>query len=512
MTYEEFAALAGYKPDGTPINAYTENGQTPNLPVGQLREMYSQSTGQASQPIWGTMGAPTGSYDAEAGRTSNGVPEVVNVNGVPMRRIGGDYTTGTLLEGGVQPVYDPTYGWLMKESDYQPRTNSGPDNLFGVYGPAIGAAIVTGGGLSGAFEGATAGGVGASAGGGASTLPESYWGMQAAGTGAVSDAPAIGAGTVGSGTGAAGTGAAVTPNGFIAQQLVNLGVPVETANTLATSYQVGSAANTVGQVAGGGGDGGASYTYDPYTGDTVGAGNTPLDSNYFTTNPSLDAPGYGGNPSGGSSGLTGADLLKFAQSGLGSRLIGGGLNALGGYLGSRQQANAAGAANDLLWRQYVQNRDDLTPYRLAGYGALGNVVNMVTPGKQFDQMQLDPGYQFRKQEGQQALDNRLRAGGKFYSGSAIKAGADYNQNFASNEFDKVFNRNAAVAGIGQTATNTGAQLGSSTAQQMGNNTVDMGNARASGYVSGFGGVSNAINQYNNAQQTQQLIDLLSKRV
>lgn len=500
MTFEEFAALAGYRPTGEPIEPYSENGQAANIPVGQLQEMYAQATGQPVQPIWGTMGAPTSSYDAETGFSGNGVAEVVNVNGVPMRRIGGDYTTATLLEGGVQPVYDPTYGWLMKESDYRPRTQSGPDNFFGIYGPAIGAAIVTGGGLSGAFEGAAAAGSGAGAGGAAT-------------------------GTTSGGIGTAGStlsASELASLGYSAEQMAALGIPSSeiAASTAGAAGSYGAAppdsywgmqANAEGTTPYTMSDGGG-YNYDQFTGDTVGAGNTPLDSNYFTTNPSLDSPGYGGNPSGG--GLTGTDIWNFAKTALGtpgvSQLLAGGLNSVGGYLASQQQANAAGAANDLLWRQYVQNREDLTPYRLAGYGALGNVVNLVSPGKQFDQMQLDPGYQFRKQEGQTALDNRLRAGGKFYSGQAIKAGADYNQNFASNEFDKIFNRNAAVAGIGQTATNTGAQLGASTAQQAANNTVDMGNARASGYVAGFGGVSNALNQYNQSLQFQQMLDALKK--
>jgi hypothetical protein len=246
--------------------------------------------------------------------------------------------------------------------------------------------------------------------------------------------------------------------------------------------------------------------YDPFS-DPANAAYNP---GGWTTNPSL--AGLEGMSGAASSGNT---FLDFAKKALGtpgvSQLLSGGLRTLGGVLGSRAQAGAVGDANQTLWNMYQQNRADLAGLRRDGDFARGNMVNMVTPGKQFDALSLDPGYNFRKEQGQEAIDARLRAGGKFYSGPAIKAGAEYNQNFATNEFGNVFNRNAALAGLGQTATNTTAQLGAGTAGQVANNQVDIGNARASGYATGAGGIANALDSYSSAQQFERLLDEFLKR-
>ena len=94
----------------------------------------------------------------------------------------------------------------------------------------------------------------------------------------------------------------------------------------------------------------------------------------------------------------------------------------------------------------------------------------------------DPGYQFRLQQGQQALERQQAARGTLLSGRAMKDAANYNQGMASQEYGNAWNRLANIAGIGQNATSESNQLGSSYGQQMASNLIQGGNARASGYL------------------------------
>lgn len=115
-----------------------------------------------------------------------------------------------------------------------------------------------------------------------------------------------------------------------------------------------------------------------------------------------------------------------------------------------------------------------------------------------DLLMQDPGYQFRLQEGQKALDRQAAAGGRLYSGGQLKAAQRYGQDFASTEFGNAYNRLAALAGLQQTGTsgasNALGNLGSSVGQGLQN----IGDARASGYInaanqkqSGFNSLLNA---------------------
>ena len=203
--------------------------------------------------------------------------------------------------------------------------------------------------------------------------------------------------------------------------------------------------------------------------------------------------------------------LKSVSPNAYAQLAGSAIQGIGGLLGANAQTKAAQNANDTTWAMYNQNRADLAPWRQAGAGALGQLVNLTTPGNQFTAMQADPGYQFRLSEGQNALDNRLKAGGKFYSGTALKGGQDYAQGMASQEFGNVYNRLAGLAGTGQTATQNTAQLGATAAGQAAANENAMGAARASGYGGLAGAAVGGLNNYNQQQQFAQMMDFLYKK-
>lgn len=130
-------------------------------------------------------------------------------------------------------------------------------------------------------------------------------------------------------------------------------------------------------------------------------------------------------------------------------------------------------------------------------GTLGNAGSL---GQSFTMAdyQADPGYAFRLQQGQQALDRAASAGGKYFSGQAIKSLSDYNQNAASNEYQNAYNRYTqnqnnlynklgGLSSAGQQAsTNLGqinsnltsgqATAGTNAANQIGQNYIGIGNA------------------------------------
>ena len=139
-----------------------------------------------------------------------------------------------------------------------------------------------------------------------------------------------------------------------------------------------------------------------------------------------------------------------------------GLNALGGAYGQQQgyygQAGQAlqqgqqgslgalssgyGGASSALQLGYGQARNDLA-----------GVDTSTALGANFEQ---DPGYQFRLQQGQQALDRQQAASGGRSSGAALKALSQYNQVFASNEYGQAAQRDAQLR---QMQMQQGANLG-----------------------------------------------------
>jgi hypothetical protein len=83
-------------------------------------------------------------------------------------------------------------------------------------------------------------------------------------------------------------------------------------------------------------------------------------------------------------------------------------------------------------------------------------------------MTSDPSYQFRFQQGQQALENSAAARGGALSGNALRAIADYGQQAASQEYGAEYARRMAELGLGQEATGQMAGLSSAQGQLLAN--------------------------------------------
>ncbi|MCP4988367.1 MAG: hypothetical protein GY928_20645 [Colwellia sp.] len=166
------------------------------------------------------------------------------------------------------------------------------------------------------------------------------------------------------------------------------------------------------------------------------------------------------------------------------------------------QAEATNRGIDLQQQQFAQTRSDLNPFRQAGTGALSTLQSQLgagafdtdqrfNPFQQFQQSQglpqfeqfgidpltqfqqntqpfqfdpdSDPGFQFRLQQGTDAIEGSAAARGGLFSGQTGKDLTSFGQNLASQEFQNAFNRDLAQKDFARQSF--GDALGQNLAQQ-----------------------------------------------
>jgi hypothetical protein len=150
--------------------------------------------------------------------------------------------------------------------------------------------------------------------------------------------------------------------------------------------------------------------------------------------------------------------------GTGAALVGSSL--ISGLLGQNAAEDAAAATRDASERAaatsltatresiaaqekaLAQVRGDLEPYRNLGSNALPQLMSLAGKGditaKPFEfsmvDMYRDPGYEFRRSEGEKAIERAAIARGRNISGATLKELTRYNQDLASNEYGSAFGR------------------------------------------------------------------------
>ncbi len=260
-----------------------------------------------------------------------------------------------------------------------------------------------------------------------------------------------------------------------------------------------------------------------------------------------------------------------------------GAHAAGSAAQTQQQADQAAIAEQQREFDATQAREQ--PWVTAGTGALSQLTAGTQPGGDlltpygetyqtpapftYDPFsaptgvteQNDPGYQFRLQQGQQAIERGATAAGGAFSGGTLKALARYGQDYASNEYQNVYNRAlqgyntnftdayntynlntqtglqgyqtranayntgqtntynrlAALAGLGQTATNQLNTAGQVSSGNIANLLTQSGNAGAAGtlgtasaYNSALSGLTGTINSGLNYYQNGQILAALQR--
>ena len=202
----------------------------------------------------------------------------------------------------------------------------------------------------------------------------------------------------------------------------------------------------------------------------------------------------------------------------GAVAIGAG-TAAGAYLGYKGQQEAAkaqkkGAKKSIAEqrRQFNLLREDYAPYREAGERALTQMEAMTDPSQDYD-LEGTEAYQFRREQGQRALNNTLAATGNRFSGRAAKEAMRFGQGLASQEFGQQYNRLAGLAGTGQTATGQTGQAGMQMAGNVGQAYQQMGQAQAQASLGQAGAMNQAIQggigNYLTYQQNQQMLNRLN---
>lgn len=210
--------------------------------------------------------------------------------------------------------------------------------------------------------------------------------------------------------------------------------------------------------------------------------------------------------------------------------------------GSSQQADAAdeaaqrtsdatNRATESQERMFNTTREDMAPWRDVGKEGLYSLADLMgiqstdssgnlrpqsdrfgTLGRTFTMSDFykDPGYDFRLNEGLKGIDRGAAARGDFFSGATGKALSEYNQNYASNEFNNaynrfntdqsnLYNRYAGLSGTGQATAGQIGSLGANTYSNIANTSMTGANSVSDAYMnaanaraSGYAGVGNAI--------------------
>jgi len=204
---------------------------------------------------------------------------------------------------------------------------------------------------------------------------------------------------------------------------------------------------------------------------------------------------------------------------LGSAVIGGAVASRGASKAARAQQQAADQAAQVQREIFEKQTELQEPFRQAGITSQNELLRMLglggepgTPGYgtigapfTAEQMQMDPGYAFRMEEGLRALERSAAARTGVLSGSMAKGAIRYGQEFGSQEYGNAFNRALALQGArlnalgslygaGQIAAQQVGQQAGQYGTNVGNLLVGAGQARASGYLGQANALSQALGQ------------------
>lgn len=180
-----------------------------------------------------------------------------------------------------------------------------------------------------------------------------------------------------------------------------------------------------------------------------------------------------GSTGGALANLAGGSGLKGLLSGgsfLGGGGATGGISNLTGLIKPAISLYSAGQekdANDEALQQLLAAQGKATaglqPYSQIGLDAQKQLAGNLSAGFDPSGIYDDPSYQFRVQQGQNALSKGLAASGMSQSGAAMKAAQEYGQNMATNEYQNAYDRwlaqNQQLAGVGGTGFNAASNIG-----------------------------------------------------
>lgn len=204
----------------------------------------------------------------------------------------------------------------------------------------------------------------------------------------------------------------------------------------------------------------------------------------------------------------------------------GSIGAAGiGYAGATSaastQAQAAQAAQATQLQMFNKAQAVEQPYNSVGTGAvqsLGGLYGINPDGtssgtgspspQSLAAFTNSPDYQFALQQGTQAMQRSAAAGGTLISGGQLKAGQEFGQGLASQQYGNYYNRLLSLAQIGQSAASGTATNALTAGGQIGNSIQAAGQATASGIVGGSNALSGGLTSASSAIGTSLLASKL----
>ena len=190
--------------------------------------------------------------------------------------------------------------------------------------------------------------------------------------------------------------------------------------------------------------------------------------------------------------------MTYAAVAIGGGMIVGGMGAQA-YFGNKASSaakKAAAAAAEEMRQSKARAIGYQRPYYQSGTAGLNNLTGLLT-GSQYDAQgnkttlseqdrsnlfQKSPGYQFRLEQGQKALEATQAARGGMLSGGAMKEMNNYSQGIASDEYGNYINQLSGLAGIGQNAANAMGNYELGAGAQIANYSQQSGMADANRYM------------------------------
>lgn len=174
-----------------------------------------------------------------------------------------------------------------------------------------------------------------------------------------------------------------------------------------------------------------------------------------------------------------------AAAQIGGSLLSSWLQSKGTSDAAKIQRDATQAGIDEQAREFDKTQANQQPYLDAGKTALGQLQTSINKPVTAADVMSDPGYQFGLDQGMSALDRKIASMGGRVSGAALKAADRYGTDYASTGYNSAYqrsqdrlNRLAALAGIGQTATNASNQAGQANANAITGLLTNQGDATA----------------------------------
>lgn len=173
-------------------------------------------------------------------------------------------------------------------------------------------------------------------------------------------------------------------------------------------------------------------------------------------------------------------------------VVGGAISSRNANKGVDAQTNASLAATEEQRRQYDQTRTDMMPWLDAGTGALTQQQAFLDGD--WSGFQNSPDYKWAVDQGFKGLDRGAAAGGNLWGGGADADRIGLGQGLATQYANNYYQKLAGLSGTGQSTAGQLGQFGANTANQIGQNYNNAGQARASGYAAQSNIWNNALQQ------------------